>query len=234
MEIRPAVNFPAPIRKEIERQPATGELVPGFILGAGDVLDRDAVLMKGLSRFRQEHGLSGVPCLVVDPTQTCLIFDRDAGLDLVKSLASLVAGMVHPQLKTGVDGIYFVYKAARLYKDWSRPDRDTAACLFKTAGLALNAAGIAGRIYPDVRIPDHWANGINFALKSGQAIYQGRTPPINEMVLSADKRLEIPLKLLKVAGIALDPSPGCQAITAAPIIAGALPGPGRQHPPAKS
>jgi hypothetical protein len=54
------------------------------------------------------------------------------------------------------------------------------------------------------------------------------------MVLSADKRLEIPLKLLKVAGIALDPSPGCQAITAAPIIAGALPGPGRQHPPAKS
>jgi hypothetical protein len=73
-----------------------------------------------------------------------------------------------------------------------------------------------------LKIPDHWANGINCVLKSGQAIYEGRTPPVNEMVLSADKRLEIPLKLLKVAGIALDPSPGAYAVAAAPIIAGAM------------
>ncbi|MCU0561292.1 MAG: hypothetical protein MUD16_14010 [Desulfobacterales bacterium] len=230
MEIRPATTLPAPIRREIERQPVTGELVPGFILGVGDILERDAVLKKSLSQFRREHGLSGMPCLIVDPAQTSLIFDREAGLDLLKSVASLVAGMVHPQLKTGVDGLYFIYKAGRLYRDWSRPDRDTAACLFKTAGLALSAAGIAGRIEPDLKIPDHWANGINFALKSGHAIYEGRTPPINEMLLSADKRLEIPLKLLKVAGIALDPSPGLKAVTAAPIVAVA----GRPERPSNS
>jgi hypothetical protein len=105
MEIRPAVSLPAPIRKEILRQPVTNDLVPGFILGVGDILDRDAVLKKGLSQFSREHGLSGIPGMLVDPAQTPLIFDREQGLDLVKSLAKLAAGMIHPQLKTGIEGI---------------------------------------------------------------------------------------------------------------------------------
>lgn len=45
------------------------------------------------------------------------------------------------------------------------------------------------------------------ALKSGEAIYQGKTPPINELALATDKRMDIPLKLLKLAGISLDPQP---------------------------
>lgn len=215
MEIRPARGLPAPIRREIASQPPVAPLVPGVILGAEDILSRDAVLKRGLAEFQRRHGLSGVPCLVVPPPHVQAVFDRDAGLDLLKTLAKLVAGWAHPHLGTAVDGLWFVYKARRLYEDWDRPDRDTKACLFKAAGLALNAAAIAGRLCPEVKIPDHWANGINFALKSGQAIYQGRTPPVNEMVLSSDKRLEIPLKLLKVAGIALDPAPA--AITAAPL-----------------
>ena len=55
------------------------------------------------------------------------------------------------------------------------------------------------------RILDDWAKGIGFVAKSGEAIYQGRTS-LGE-TLSQDERLEILLKLGKLAGITLNPSP---------------------------
>jgi hypothetical protein len=220
MQISPAVvDLPGPVRKEMGRQPQGGELVPGFLVGVEDVLAEDPALQTRLSQLQVLHGLSGTPCLVVGPEQTRSIFEHENELDLLKTIAGQVAGLVHPHLKTGIDGVWLVYKAARLYKDWARPDRDTVACLFKAAGLTLGTMGVVGSLYPGLRIPDHWANGINYVVRSGQAIHQGRTPPINEMMLSSDKRLAIPLKLLKVAGISLDPSPQYQAVTAMPLIA---------------
>lgn len=44
-----------------------------------------------------------------------------------------------------------------------------------------------------------------------------RQPPSNEMMLSQDQRMAIPLKLLKVAGIALDPQPGLPNLELQPL-----------------
>jgi len=75
------------------------------------------------------------------------------------------------------------------------------------ASLALDSAKIAGSIYPDIKLPDAWSNGFNFIVKSGDAIWQGKTAPVNELALSTDKRLDIPIKVLKLAGVSIDPTP---------------------------
>ncbi len=217
MKITAARYLPTPLKQEIKHTPQGKELLPGFLIGIDEILEQYPVLHSNLSTIQSEYELIGRSCLVVPPEQTFNIFAYDKELDLIKTIAGNVAMLIHPHLKTGIDGLWLWYKAAKLYDDWKKPNRDTAACLFKVAGLALSTIKAIGSIYPDLKIPDHWANGINFVVKSGESLYKDRTPPINEMILSSDKRLAIPLKLLKVAGIAIDPRPEFQSITVMPL-----------------
>ena len=189
----------------------------GFLVGVDDLLAQQPALSNSLPKLQPGTGLLRSACLVVPPEQTSTIFSYEKELDLFKTIASQIAAQVHPHLKTSIDTIWLVYKAAKLYDDWQKPDSDKVACLFKLGGLAVGTLGVAGRLDPNLKLPDHWANGVNFVLKSGEAIYQGKTLPINEMILSQDKRLAIPLKLLKVAGIALDPQPEFKRLTPLPI-----------------
>lgn len=217
MQITYAKNLPAPIKEQISRQPQGKELYPGFLIGVDEILAQKPSFHDTLSKIQLQSAPLRSACLVVGPDQIPSIFAYEKELDLVKTVVSHVAQHIHPHLKTGIDAIWLVYRATKLYDDWKRPDRDIGACLFEVVGLVQGTAGIVGNIYPDLKISDHWANGINFVVKSGKALYQGRTPPINEMVLSSDKRLLIPLKLLKVAGVALDPSPQFQSLIAVPL-----------------
>ena len=73
---------------------------------------------------------------------------------------------------------------AKLNDEWSQPNADKVVCGFKLGGLALSSANLAGGFYPDIKLPDCWFNGFNFALKSGEAIYQGKTVPVNELMFS--------------------------------------------------
>lgn len=205
--------LPSSLKGQIEKQSSHDPNTPGFLIGVHDILKQYPNLRSGIANIPFKETPGSAPCLVVEPDQVPSIFASDAGLNLIKTIASTVAQQIHPHLKTGIDAIWLVYGAKELYTNWNRPDRDRVSCLFKAIGLAVGATDVIGNVYPNIKIPDHWANGVNFLVKGGGAIYEGKTLPINEMTLSADKRLRIPLELLKLAGIALDPDPAFQSIS---------------------
>lgn len=214
MKIAQAPSFlPLSLKDQIENQSPHDPNTPGLLVVVDDILKQYPNLRSGIANIPFKETPASAPCLVVEPDQVSSILASDAGLDLIKTIASAVAQQIHPHLKTGIDAIWLVYGAKKLYTDWNQPDRDTVSCLFKATGLAMGVTGVIGNVYPDIKIPDHWANGVNFIVKGGGAIYEGKTLPINEMILSADKRLKIPLKFLKFAGIALDPDPAFQSIS---------------------
>jgi hypothetical protein len=217
VQISKSASIPPPIRELMLREPKAAENVPGLVIGT-TVTNHTTALGRVLAELRRGAGLPSDPVLMVTPRETAAIFANDKEvLDLVKAIAAEIAGQVHPHLKIGLDVTWLVYDAARLWGEWRKPERNAKASLFKLAGLGLGAAKIAGTVYPDVTIPDRWANGLNVIVKGGGAVVQGKVFPTNELLLSADKRLAIPLKAVKVFGIALDPSPAHQGISAVPL-----------------
>jgi hypothetical protein len=180
---------------------------PGLIISTKHLLEQNHSVAKSVDGMLPKAYPQQFPALYVTPTETSSLFSNTQELALLKSVASLVASQVHPNLKFGVDAIWLVYGAAQLHDEWTKPGADLGACAFKLASLGLSTASLVGRLSPDLELPDSWSNGINFCLKSGEAIYKGKTPPINELTIAADKRMDIPLKLLKLAGISLDPEP---------------------------
>lgn len=212
-------SLPPVLQRKLIAQKAGDPQTPGFIVGVDPIVAKNPTLEGALAHLRPASGGTATPVLVVSPDETPKIFKYSAELDLVKTVAGEVLKQVNPNLKTGVDAIWFVYRASKLYDEWSRPGSDKVVCAFGLFGLGMSGLKLTGAFYPEVRIPDHWANGINFVAKSGESLYLGKTPPINEMILSTDKRMAIPLKLMKVAGVALDPSPQFDALKVSPLLA---------------
>ncbi|WP_157665402.1 hypothetical protein [Cyanobium sp. NIES-981] len=139
-------------------------------------------------------------------------------MSLLKSVASFISSQIHPHLKLGVDAIWLAYGAAQLKDEWTKSNADQVSCAFKLASLSFSAISLMGEFNSELKLPDSWSNGINFYLTSGEAIYQGKTPPINELALLAkDKRMDIPLKLLKLAGASLDPQAATSSTAQAKI-----------------
>lgn len=207
---------PVAMRRELVRTDSADPLKPGFIVGLGPLLPNNHLLRQSVGAI-DPRGTESSPVLLVEPEQTPWIFAHEQELAIVKSLASMALQSIHHG-KTAVDALWLVYGAAKLHHDWNRPTRDTGACVFKMLGLGLGLANLPGDFSPGLAIPDHWGNGVNFVFKSGEAIYEGKTPPINEMMmLSADKRMAVPIKLMKYFGLALDPDPLYRGITATTI-----------------
>jgi hypothetical protein len=231
VEVRLA-PLPPTLRRQLLATPppaAGGEApVPGLIMGLDPLLQRPGAL----AAFRILHPEAGAaPLLVVPPERAAAIFRYANELDLAKTIAAEVLRHVDPKLKTGIDAVWLVYRAAKLYDEWQKPGSDAVNTAFGLTGLGLSGLQFTGGLAPDLKLPDAWANGVSFLLRSGQAVYAGRTPPINEMVLAQDRRLAIPLKLLKVAGIALDPPVPGTGPALVPLPKGPpAPKPGRASP----
>jgi hypothetical protein len=196
---------PKSLAKELLSVGKQTDDIPGLIVSTQDLSKQNSNFARAIQGLVPPNMLSRTPALVISPRETSSLFQHSDELALLKSVAGVIAQQVHPHLKTGIDVVWLVYKAAQLQEEWSQPGRDTIACGFKMAGLALNSANLVGSVYTDVKLPDSWSNGFNFIVKSGESIWQGKTIPVNELVFSAEKRLDIPLKVLKCAGISLDP-----------------------------
>jgi hypothetical protein len=210
---------PVTLRREMVRTDFADPLKPGFIVGLSPILPNNPLLQQAIGAIVPK-GVESSPVLLVEPEQTPWIFAHERELDIVKSVASLALQSIRYG-KLTVDALWLVYGAAKLHHDWNRPNRDTGACVFKILNLGFGVAKLPGDFSPSFAIPDHWGNGINFVFKSGEALYQGKTPPINEtMMLSMDKRMAVPIKLMKYFDLALDPDPLYRGITTT-----AVPGP---------
>jgi hypothetical protein len=181
--------------------------VPGLIMSTASLSSQLPSVAPSFAELARGNGVSTTPTLLVSSGETSLAFEHSDELALLKSVASLIAQQVSPHLKTGIDAVWLVYRAAQLRDAWQQPNRDTVACGFKMTGLVLSAATLTGNLYPGLALPDAWANGFNYVLKSGEAIHAGKTVPVNELAFGTDKRMDIPLKLLKLAGLSLDPQP---------------------------
>jgi hypothetical protein len=207
LQAQRAVALPKQLATELLATDKSEDNCPGLIVSTKALLEQNQALAKSVNGMLGASYPKQFPALMTSPAATSSIFSHTQELSLLKSVASLIAAQVHPNLKLGVDAVWLVYGAAQLHDEWTKPGADLGACAFKLAGLGLSAANLVGGLNPELKLQDSWANGINFCLKSGEAIYQGKTPPINELMLSTDKRLDIPLKLLKLAGASLDPQP---------------------------
>jgi hypothetical protein len=196
---------PKSLAKELLSAGKPADKIPGLIVSTQDLSKQSANFARAMEGLVPANMLSRTPALVISPRETSSLFQHSDELALLKSVAGVIAEQVHPYLKTGIDVVWLVYKAAQLQEEWNQPGRDTIACGFKMAGLALSSANLVGNVYTEVKLPDSWSNGFNFIVKSGESILQGKTLPVNELVFSTDKRLDIPLKVLKCAGISLDP-----------------------------
>lgn len=200
-----AASLPKRLTSELLTTDQSEDGCPGLIVSTKPLLEQNEGIAKSVDRMLGQRYPKQFPTLMATPAATSRLFSQTQELSLLKSVASLIAAQVHPNLKLGVDAIWLVYGAAQLHDEWTKPGADRGACAFKLASLGLSTVNLVGGLNPELKLPDSWSNGINFCVKSGEAIYQGKTPPINELTLSTDKRMDIPLKLLKLAGISLDP-----------------------------
>jgi hypothetical protein len=196
---------PKSLAQELRAESKHIDNIPGLIVSAQDLSKQNLNFARAIQGLVPPSMAPQTPAIVISPRETSNLFKHSDELALLKAVAGLIAEQVHPYVKTGIDAVWLVYKAAQLQEEWSQPGRNTMACGFKMAGLVLNSTILAGSIYPDIKLPDSWSNGFNFIVKSGESIVQGKTLPVNELVFSTEKRLDIPLKVLKCAGIALDP-----------------------------
>lgn len=179
--------------------------LPGLIVSTDALKGLSASLDRALQPGQVLAGAARSSYVVIKPDEIPLIFRHDKELDLLRSLVGAAVSDASPRLKIGIDAVWLVYGAFKLRDQWKRPDRNTAACLFEFAGLAANAAGLVGDAYPSLKMPDHFANGIDYFVIAGGAVVAGKAVPINEIMMSSDARMSIPLKALKVVGVSLDP-----------------------------
>ena len=207
IQTSPIAFVPTRLSSELLSTNSSTDGCPGLIISTKSLLEQNHSVAKTVDSMLPQGYPRQFPALYVTPTTTSRLFSNTQELALLKSIASLIAAQIHPNLKLGVDAMWLVYGAAQLHDEWTKPGADRVACAFKLASLGLSTINLAGRLSPDLTLHDSWSNGINFCLKSGEAIYQGKTPPINELALATDKRMDIPLKLLKLAGISLGPQP---------------------------
>jgi hypothetical protein len=201
-------SVPKSIAKELVSERKDPHGAPGLIVSTEDLSKQRPNFRRAVAELVPPERRAYASALIVPPEETSVLFKHSEELALLKSIAGLIAEQFHPYAKAGVDVVWIVYKAAQLKDEWDRPDRDAVACGFKMASLALDSVKIAGHLDPDLKLPDAWANGFNFVVKSGAALWQGKTAPVNELTLSSDKRLDIPIKVLKLAGLSLDPPSG--------------------------
>jgi hypothetical protein len=208
-----AASVPKSLATDLLAANKVNDDCPGFIVSTKPLLEHNQVLAESVNGMLGRGYPKQFPALLATPAATSSIFknSRDSSifnhseeLSILKSVFSLIAEQVHPHLKHGVDVIWLVYGAAQLHDEWSRPEADHGVCAIKLAGLGLSAVNFAGALKPNIAMPDSWSNGIDYVLKSGEALYQGKTLNVNDLMASSDKRLEIPLKLLKLAGASLD------------------------------
>lgn len=204
MIITPSRSFP-PVLKTISAPPSpSGEIIPGLLADVRPIFDKNPEFYKDIVAKSFATHRSMTPFLVVKPEQVPDIFD-DKILKAVKTAAGEILKGVHPHLKTGIDALWLVYSATKLYKNLNKPDRDAGALLFEAAGFTVDAISLAGSVNSDYKLSEEWSYGLKFILKSGNALYQGKDIPINELILSKDKQNAIPLAIASAAGLAFDP-----------------------------
>ncbi len=206
-----AASLPKRLTSELLSTEKSIDGCPGLIVSTKPLLEQNDSIARSVDGMLGQRYPRQFPTLMATPAATSSLFSHSQELALLKSVASLIAAQVHPHLKLGVDAVWLVYGAAQLHDEWTKPGADLGACAFKLASLGLSTVNLVGGFNADLKLADSWSNGINFCLKSGEAMYQGKTPPINELALSADKRMDIPLKILKLAGVSLDPQSATSA-----------------------
>jgi len=207
------VQVPQPLKSEIQRHAGPKAGFPGLLIATGPTSSLNPKLNRTFEDLRQRYGLAENACLVVPPEQLKELFAPDKDifayekeLDLLRTVVAELAGLAHPYAKHGVNGVWLVFGLASLANDWQKPERNTAACFFKLGGLALSASKLAGGVNPDLKLPDHWANGVNYLMASGKNIAEGKAPPSAFMtVASSQPLMSIPLKALKCMNISLEP-----------------------------
>ena len=188
---------PAVVRTEIQSTPRSLATTPGFLVRLGDV-----PITTGPAGVRAAAPLATAPpaprCLMVRPQETKALLANPEVAALLKMITKQVAAQIHPHVKTGVDAIFLAYGVRNLIEDWKQPGADRTLCLFKTLGLTLSASSLAGSVCPDVRLPDHWANGIDFVASVGGDLYQGKIPSALELTLGRHPSGALPMQLIKV------------------------------------
>lgn len=210
MIIQTSNSFPSELKKLSSPPQPTGELIPGFITGIDPILEKRTKLHQSIARMSLTGSYPPPPSfLVVKPEQVPEIFDAKT-LGSIKTIASRIAKEIHPVLKFGIEAMWLGYSVNKLRKDWKKPDFDTGAFLFEALGVGLGTLSLANSInseykLSEYKISDETSYGLDVFVKSGKAIYQNKSLPINEILLSKDKNNKIPIALLKLAGIALDP-----------------------------
>ncbi|MCA0176335.1 MAG: hypothetical protein LCH73_08635 [Proteobacteria bacterium] len=205
IQISRAASLPKQLTSELLTTDRSEDGCPGLIVSTKPLLEQNKSIAKSVDGLLGQRYPRQFPALIATPAATSSLFSHTNKLSLLKSVASLIAEQVHPNLKLGVDAIWLVYGAAQLHDEWTKPGADQGACAFKLASLGLSTVNLVGGFDPELKLPDSWSNGINFCVKHGEAYYLGKTPPINELMLSTEKYTDIPLKALKVAGVSLDP-----------------------------
>lgn len=208
------IQPPQALRREMAEIVPPAPDVPGLIAGADDLVDQHP----RLKPYLPTHPGAKSTALVLHPAETGLIFGKDALLDFLRTLAGEIGSQVHPHIKTGIDALWLVYKMRKFYAATQSKGSVELVDFFKIVGLALDAVKLADTAIPALDLPDHWSNGVNFIVKAGESYAAGKAFPGNELLLSQVKPLQIPLKALKVTGIALDPHPAYQNIKPVPLL----------------
>jgi hypothetical protein len=175
MYVGQVTEVPKILRAMLADERQKDPLIPGFLMGLlPPVGNNQRPWPPGLTDVPSASAKAS-PLVYVPARQTPWIFKREAELDLLRTIVAAVAGQIHPHAKVAVNGAWLVYGAAKLREEWSRPDRDTSACVFRMIGLTAGLLELPGDVSSDFKLPDAWGNGINVFLKCEDALYHGKT-----------------------------------------------------------
>lgn len=201
----PSPSTPLTLADLMNKSPVEANGLPGLIVCTDALKGQSPSLDRALGAMRTEVGGAGPGFVTIQPAEIPLIFRYEKELNLIRTLAGEALKDAAPKAKLAIEALWVVYGAFKLSDQFNRPDRDNLVWAMQLGGFVAGAMGLAGKAYPALKMPDHFANGINYFFKAGGAVAAGKTVPIHELMLSSDARMSIPLKALKVLGVSLDP-----------------------------
>ncbi len=205
MRVAPQLIQPyVPAVSNALRTPGAAGNGPGLIVDASLVAAHNPELKRRMALSGLALGDATNHFVVVAPADVPLLFRFENELGLLKTVAKAVTHEASPLVGHAIDAAWLVYGALRLREALKAPNRNRAACFWQFAGLGLETAKAVGDCAPALKMPDPYANGVNYIVAAGSALAAGRAPPILEMMSSNDERNAIPLAAMKVFGMSLD------------------------------
>jgi hypothetical protein len=204
--MRVRLSSPQPLANvlpgDMKASSPASDVLPGLIVNTDVIAAHDPALHRRMLDSPLAPRAGTAHFVVVRPHELPFLVQHDSELALFKTILK-TATHDRPVIGRVIDTMWIVYGAYKL-REMARAGASASACFWQLGDLAASTAAVTGQFVPSMKLPDAFANGMNYVVAAGGALSEGRAIPFTEIALSQDERNALPLAAMKALGLSLD------------------------------